>query len=130
MEKGNQKNLQFDIVNGSLHKFGERYEKNVRFIFDQWSKLYSSFDSHHEIQNLECCLFKVPGIASTEEDVWSEHNPTGTNKHNVFFLKQLEHARALRNRIIECFERASSNCSEAERQRLLTFLVVGGGKIS
>ena len=80
--------------------------------------------------NLECCLFKVPGIASTEEDVWSEHNPTGTNKHNVFFLKQLEHARALRNRIIECFERASSNCSEAERQRLLTFLVVGGGKIS
>ena len=55
---------------------------------------------------------------------------SGTNRHNVFFLKQLEHARALRNRIIECFERASSsNCSKAERERLLTFLVVGGGKL-
>jgi len=74
--------------------------------------------------------FGVPGIASTEEDVWSEHNPTGTNRHNVFFLKQLEHARALRNRIIECFERASSNCSETEKQRLLTFLIVGGGPTS
>ena len=34
-------------------------------------------------------------------------------------------------RIIECFERASSNnISEAERERLLTFLVVGGGPTS
>ena len=39
--------------------------------------------------------------------------------------------RALRNRIIECFERASNNnISEAERSRLLTFLVVGGGPTS
>merc|ERR1712173_81410 len=37
---------------------------------------------------------------------------------------------ALRNRIIECFERASSNCSEAEKKRLLTFIVVGGGPTS
>ena len=47
--------------------------------------------------------FGVPGVKSQEEDF--DHNPTGTNRHNVFFLKQLEHARALRNRIIECFER-------------------------
>ena len=44
----------------------------------------------------------------------------------VFFFN-----RALRNRIIECFERASNNnISEAERSRLLTFLVVGGGPTS
>ena len=37
----------------------------------------------------------------------------------------------MRNRIIECFERASNNnISEAERSRLLTFLVVGGGPTS
>jgi len=73
--------------------------------------------------------FGVPGIASEEEMM--QHSTTGTNRHNVFFLKQLEHARAIRNRIIECFERASSPfISESERERLLTFLVVGGGPTS
>jgi len=47
---------------------------------------------------------------------------------DVFFLKQLSDARAIRNRLIECFERASSPAvSEKEKQRLLTFIVVGGG---
>ena len=73
--------------------------------------------------------FGVPGLASQEEQI--EHNPTGTNKHNVFFLKQLEQARAIRNRIIECFERASSSfISDEEKKRLLTFVVVGGGPTS
>eukprot|EP00092_Neocalanus_flemingeri_P013049 GFUD01014061.1.p1 GENE.GFUD01014061.1~~GFUD01014061.1.p1 ORF type:complete len:468 (+),score=122.49 GFUD01014061.1:108-1511(+) len=73
--------------------------------------------------------FGVPGIVSEEESVG--HNPSGTNRHNVFFLKQLEHARAIRNRIIECFERASSPfISDVERKRLLTFVVVGGGPTS
>ena len=80
-------------------------------------------------QGTKSNTFGVPGIASEEEAF--EHNATGTNLHHVFFLKQLEHARALRNRIIECFERASNNnISEAERSRLLTFLVVGGGPTS
>jgi NADH dehydrogenase FAD-containing subunit len=49
----------------------------------------------------------------------------------VFFLKQLEHSRAIRNRLIECFERASSpSCSEEEARRLLTFVIVGGGPTS
>jgi len=73
--------------------------------------------------------FGVPGIESTEEDIGN--NKTGTNRHNVFFLKQLEHARSIRNRIIECFERASSpTVTEVERKRLLTFVVVGGGPTS
>ncbi|RYG99048.1 hypothetical protein EON65_50725 [archaeon] len=51
------------------------------------------------------------------------------NNPNVFFLKQLRHARAIRNRLIDCFERASSPAvtSDAERRTLLTFLIVGGG---
>lgn len=50
---------------------------------------------------------------------------------SVFFLKQLAHARAIRTNIIDCFEKASlPNISEAERRRLLSFLVVGGGPTS
>ena len=50
---------------------------------------------------------------------------------SVFFLKQLEHARLIRANIIDAFEKASiPNVSIAERQRLLTFLVVGGGPTS
>jgi NADH:ubiquinone reductase (non-electrogenic) len=64
----------------------------------------------------ETNTFGVPGV---------ENNP------HVFFLKQLDHARAIRNRLIECFERASArDLDEAERNRLLTFVVVGGGAIN
>lgn len=55
--------------------------------------------------------FNVPGVA--------EH---------AMFLKELSHARAIRQRIIECFERASTPMqTETERRRLLHFVVVGGG---
>ena len=67
--------------------------------------------------------FNVPGFASQEEKISTQGPPdpsmpcppsmplgseTGTDHHNVFFLKQLMHARAIRNRILECFERASN----------------------
>jgi NADH dehydrogenase FAD-containing subunit len=67
--------------------------------------------------------------------VGSETNTFGVqgveNNSNVFFLKQLDHARAIRNRLIECFERASiKDLDETEKKRLLTFVVVGGGAIN
>jgi len=72
--------------------------------------------------------FGVPGFRSLEEENTSA---TGTTRKSVFFLKQLEQARSIRNRIIECFERAASPfVGEDERKRLLTFLVVGGGPTS
>ncbi len=44
----------------------------------------------------------------------------------VFFLKQLSDSRKIRNRLIECFEEASvPNIGAAERDDLLTFVVVG-----
>jgi NADH dehydrogenase FAD-containing subunit len=53
------------------------------------------------------------------------------NNERVFFLKQLEHSRTLRNKLIECFERASSpSCSVEEARQLLTFIIVGGGPTS
>ena len=49
----------------------------------------------------------------------------------VFFLKQLSHARQIRNRAIECFERATSPLvSDFQRKRLLQLIVVGGGPTS
>ena len=60
-------------------------------------------------------------------------NTPGVNEgmHGVFFLKHLHHARQIRNRILECFERAAlPGISEEERDRLLSFVVVGGGPTS
>jgi NADH dehydrogenase FAD-containing subunit len=52
-------------------------------------------------------------------------------RDSVFFLKQLEHARLIRTNIIDAFEKASiPDVTPAEKQRLLTFLVVGGGPTS
>jgi NADH dehydrogenase FAD-containing subunit len=49
----------------------------------------------------------------------------------VHFLKHLYHARNIRNNIIESFEKASiPGTSEEERQRLLSFIIVGGGPTS
>jgi NADH dehydrogenase FAD-containing subunit len=64
----------------------------------------------------ETATFGVPGVIGNER---------------VMFLKQLSDARAIRSRLIDCFERASSPaCSAEEAKRLLTFVVVGGGPTS
>ena len=52
------------------------------------------------------------------------------NEH-VFFLKQLIDSRNIRNRLIDCFERASSPGADLDEiNRLLTFVIVGGGPTS
>jgi NADH dehydrogenase/putative oxidoreductase len=42
-------------------------------------------------------------------------------------LKKIDDATAMRGRILAAFERAESRDDEAERRRLLTFVIVGGG---
>jgi NADH:ubiquinone reductase (non-electrogenic) len=50
---------------------------------------------------------------------------------NLLYLFVVTSSRAIRQRIIECFERASNpTISEKERERLLHFVVVGGGPTS
>ncbi|KAK9818387.1 hypothetical protein WJX72_011813 [[Myrmecia] bisecta] len=49
-------------------------------------------------------------------------------QENAFFLKTAEHARTLRQRVNEAFELASlPGTTAAERKKLLSFVVVGGG---
>eukprot|EP00930_Biecheleria_cincta_P068101 TRINITY_DN5521_c0_g1_i1.p1 TRINITY_DN5521_c0_g1~~TRINITY_DN5521_c0_g1_i1.p1 ORF type:complete len:619 (-),score=69.26 TRINITY_DN5521_c0_g1_i1:108-1913(-) len=51
----------------------------------------------------------------------------GVDQH-CLFLKSVEDARGLRKRVTENFERADlPTADDAQRQRLLTFVVVGGG---
>jgi len=45
----------------------------------------------------------------------------------TFFLKELADARAIRQRVIECFERANNPLAGEDRARLLHALIVGGG---
>ena len=64
------------------------------------------------------------GIASITEG--RESGSSG-----IFFLKQLEHARAIRSNIIDSFEKASiPTVTAEEKKKLLSFLVVGGGPTS
>eukprot|EP00658_Telonema_sp_P-2_P071602 TRINITY_DN6083_c0_g1_i8.p1 TRINITY_DN6083_c0_g1~~TRINITY_DN6083_c0_g1_i8.p1 ORF type:complete len:253 (+),score=72.44 TRINITY_DN6083_c0_g1_i8:115-873(+) len=65
--------------------------------------------------------FNTPGVSEREVQ----------GKGEVCFLKHLYHAKMIRNRILECFERASSpGITPEERDRLLSFVVVGGGPTS
>ena len=51
--------------------------------------------------------------------------------NGIYFLKHLYHARSIRNNVIDSFEKAAiPDMSEAERRRLLSFVVVGGGPTS
>jgi NADH:ubiquinone reductase (H+-translocating) len=52
------------------------------------------------------------------KDIWAPYAPG---------LKSIEDAIAVRSRIIETFERAELATTDDERQRLLNFVIVGGG---
>jgi NADH dehydrogenase FAD-containing subunit len=57
--------------------------------------------------------------------------PSIQEGNGIFFLKQLAHARGIRNNIVDCFEKAAvPTVTDAERKRLLSFVVVGGGPTS
>ncbi|KAK1378867.1 hypothetical protein POM88_025611 [Heracleum sosnowskyi] len=49
-------------------------------------------------------------------------------EENCLFLKEVEDAQKIRRTVIDCFERASlPKMTDAERQKVLQFVVVGGG---
>lgn len=66
-----------------------------------------------------------------KSNTFNIHNVQRLEGKVVFFLKHLHHARQIRNRILECFERASNpTIPDVQRDRLLSFIVVGGGPTS
>lgn len=62
--------------------------------------------------------------------VGAESNTFGIEgvKEHALFLKELSHARAIRQKVLDNFEAASlPSLDKAERKKLLHFVVVGGG---
>ncbi|OSD00481.1 FAD/NAD-P-binding domain-containing protein [Trametes coccinea BRFM310] len=54
-------------------------------------------------------------------------NVPGVKEH-AHFLKDIKDARAIRTRILECFEQANQpTITDADRRKLLNFCIVGGG---
>lgn len=57
----------------------------------------------------------------------SRHDAAPGSTANTFTLHSLRDALTLRNHLLRCFEQAASTPDDAERRRLLTFTIVGGG---
>jgi NADH dehydrogenase/NADH:ubiquinone reductase (non-electrogenic) len=104
-------------------------QANVNSIEFESNKLHCSdaLDNGFDFDLSYDGLILAPGSETNTLGV-----PGVTDNPNVFFLKQLSHSRAIRNRLLECFERASSPAvtNDEHRKELLTFVVVGGGPTS
>ena len=85
-----------------------------------------SLECRHTLESSAFALpYDILLIAVGAEN--NTYNIPGVAEH-ALFLRELADARAIRQRIIECFEQASTpETGEPERQRLLHFVVVGGG---
>jgi len=107
----------------------EYHQANVKSIDFQNKTLHCSdaFVNGYDFNVQYDGLIIAPGSETNTLGV-----PGVLNNPNVFFLKQLSHSRAIRNRLLDCFERASSPAvtDENTRRQLLTFMVVGGGPTS
>jgi NADH dehydrogenase len=77
-------------------------------------------------------------VATDRGDVCYDHLIIATGARHAYFghdewepfapgLKKIEDATELRRRVLVAFERAETERNHAERARLLTFVVVGGG---
>lgn len=57
--------------------------------------------------------------------------PGISEDNRVYFLKSLTDSKKVRNRMIDCFEKASNfTIDEEERNRLINFIIVGAGPTS
>jgi NADH:ubiquinone reductase (H+-translocating) len=98
-----------------------------------------------KIPNANFCLadvqtidFRSRVVKTTEREVTYDYLIMGIGSTAHFFgvpgaaeyafpLKNLDQAITLRNHILRCFEQAAHETDEEQRQRMLTFVVLGGG---
>jgi len=86
-------------------------------IFDK-EKFFVPYGKLVMAQGVKTNTFNTPNVADREGK-------------EIFYLKHLHHARGIRNRTLELFEMAAyPTTGEAERRRLLSFVVVGAGPTS
>ncbi|CDO68593.1 hypothetical protein BN946_scf184996.g24 [Trametes cinnabarina] len=98
-------------VKGSTEKFQLTYDKLVIAVgaYSQSTATYYLVRSAADAR--DCAAFNVPGV-----------------KEHAHFLKDIRDARAIRTRILDCFEQANQpTITDADRRKLLNFCIVGGG---
>ena len=99
-----------------------RGQKNIRFLMNEVIEIDLAAKQVKTTDHVFPYDFLVLAIGSTSDFF----GVTGAAEH-AFQLKTLEHAIALRNHILFCFERALCETDPVRRQQMLTFAIVGGG---
>ncbi len=97
------------------------------------------------VKNFNFCMAEVTGVNAAQNKILTSIGELGYEylvlaagaDTNYFGLRNIEkyaypmksvsESLALRNQVLQCFELATTCIDEAEKQRLLNFVVVGGG---
>ena len=93
--QANAKKIDFDSQEISCCDVYSHYQKGKPLTEKREINFTVPYDKLIIAVGTKSNTFGTPGILSQEEE---RVGTTGTNKHNVFFLKQLEHSRSIRNR--------------------------------
>lgn len=106
---------------------GEYFQAKAKKVDTVNKKIFC--ESIHDKQEFEIGYDKLVIAVGVKTNTFGIESIQEGN--GIFFLKHLYHARGIRNNVIDSFEKASLPLvSDAERKRLLTFVVVGGGPTS
>lgn len=99
-----------------------RGRRNVSFVLGEVEELDLQAKALHTESQRLTYDYLILALGSTS----TFFNIPGADTY-TFPLKTMEDGIALRNHILRCFEMAAQEPNAAERQRLLTFVVGGGG---
>lgn len=106
---------------------GEYYEASCQAINPDAKELTAAFPSHGSSSSPKTFQVKYDLLVVGVGSVNNTFGVKGVEQHCLMF-KTIEDAHKLRGQLSDCFERAAlPYVSQAERERLLSFVVVGGG---
>lgn len=95
---------------------------NVRFLQAEVKRV----DFDNKLVDLGNNLIPYDYLVMATGTESSYHGVPGAAE-GTFTLHSLQQAIALRNHLLSCFEQAAFTADDAARQRLMTFVIVGGG---
>ncbi|WIA22726.1 hypothetical protein OEZ86_009686 [Tetradesmus obliquus] len=106
---------------------GEYYEASCQAINPDTKELIAAFPSNGSSSSPKTFQIKYDLLVVGVGSVNNTFGVKGVEQHCLMF-KTIEDAHKLRGQLSDCFERAAlPYVSQAERERLLSFVVVGGG---
>ncbi|WP_204139260.1 NAD(P)/FAD-dependent oxidoreductase [Halomicronema sp. CCY15110] len=96
--------------------------RNVRFLQAEVKRV----DFHHKLVDLGDNLIPYDYLVVATGAAVHDYGVPGVAAH-AFTLQSLREALELRNHVLQCCEQAAFITDDRERQRLMTFAIVGGG---